>query len=55
MTADELHSVRVGPFGRLPGRDAVIELIVTLWYLTALIGGLSLLVTLELFVRLSLF
>ena len=52
MSPDELGSEPTGLSGRLPTREAAIETISFLLTLGVLIGGLTLLVTLDLLVRL---
>lgn len=53
MSTDEIYPGTVSSAGRrLPDRETVVEMIVFFCYLTTIIGGLTLLITLELLVRL---
>lgn len=53
MSTDKTYPQTVSSVSRrLPDRETVVEMIVLFCYLTTIIGGLTLLITFELFVRL---
>ena len=52
MSTDRVDPDSTGVGRRLPSRTALWEGFITLWYLTVLVGGITMLVTLELTGRL---